>query len=382
MQKLIEICTSPAFGFCVKLLAGIAAVGFGLMGVGAQTRNDDDSLTTKGWVALVGIVVSGALALASVTYDYFVGQRAAKADAQKSQRLLLSVQRGIYPLRGITADFAVKMVRDFTGLAEYKAQVRKKVSSNRTCQRTSDFSCDEDPDEKTTYVIPSSSSLFPKTGSEFRKVIDNISLEVLIFRKTAPDSGKIEYKRLGSFNVDLGRKAPDDWNLEYDYNSDSLFLNATGYRVPDDAPIGSHVYSIVDFVPGLIAVGNSRTWTKTCSQAGGCDFQQFIKFMSDLRSGLEIATATLSFDYPKQFSLNKYSSPFGDVAAMECRNNDGNYLVLKTPDDIDSQAGAESRQSRLNPPSLSVNPASISATEKQRICGAVLTPAPDDLPQK
>jgi len=364
LHKFTEFLTSPAFGFYVKFIAGFAAAGFGLMGVGAKTRNDDNSLTSKGRIALVGILVSGFFAAASVTYDYFVAQKAARSEAERSQRLLLSVQRGIYPLRGIKANFAVRLSKDLAGLTEYSARVQKTIAADRDCVHTNQFTCD-DPEVRTDYVIPSSSSLFPEKGSKFRRILENLSLEILMLKRTYAKSGEVKYDRVGSFNVDIGVVVPNDWYLQYSYDDTSLYLGVNNYHLGDDAPIGSQVYSLVDFIPGVIAIGNSKTTPHTCHIAGGCDFKEFTSLMNALVSGLDVANASLSFGYPKNFEFNRYPSPFGDFAAMQCSNDSAKYLALKTPDDIEVQS------------ILSIDPAQISELEKKQICEAVLTPPPE-----
>jgi hypothetical protein len=364
LNKITEFLTSPAFGFYVKFIAGFAAAGFGLMGVGAKTRNDDNSLTGKGRIALVGILVSGLFAAASVTYDYFVAQKAARSETEKSRRLLLSVQRGIYPLRGIKANFVVRLSKDFAGLAEYSARVRKAIDADRDCTHTIQFTCD-DPEARTDYMISSSSSLFPEKGSKFRRVLENLSLEVLMLKRTYTKPGEAKYDRVGSFNIDVGSADPNDWHLQYSYDDTSLYLQVNKYHLEDDAPVGSQVYSLVDFIPGVIAVGNSKTTPHACHTAGGCDFKEFTSLMKALVSGLDVANASLSFGYPKGFEFNRYASPFGDFAAIECSDENAKYLVLKTPDDIELQS------------ILSINPAKISDLEKKQICKAVLTPVPE-----
>jgi len=92
--KLVE---SPRFGFATKSLAAIAGAGFGILGVGAKTRDDAGKLTNKGWLALTGIVVAGVFALAASVNDYTSGKVKNEQERKRAERLLSSVQRGLYP---------------------------------------------------------------------------------------------------------------------------------------------------------------------------------------------------------------------------------------------------------------------------------------------
>jgi hypothetical protein len=118
---------SPTVGFLLKLIAGVATAGFGILGIGAKTRDDSGRLTKEGTIALTGIVLSAFIGAASSVYDFTSAQRSAADERKKSERLLLSVQRGIYPLRGITGDVAIRFKNDFIGLAKYRSLLRNSL---------------------------------------------------------------------------------------------------------------------------------------------------------------------------------------------------------------------------------------------------------------
>lgn len=193
-----------------------------------------------------------------------------------------------------------------------------------------------------------------------------MSFEVLMLKSITPKPGEIQYKRLGAFNIALGAEAPANWELLFDYDSKSLFLFVLQYPVTDQAIGDSKVYSIVDFVPGIIAVGNSTYTPHTWHKDSGVDIQQIRSFMTALVTGIDMGDVTLSFAYPRAIQFHSYTSPFGDVAATKCQGKDGKYLALKTINDIDSQTD------------LTISPAKISEEEKKQICVAVLTPPPDE----
>ncbi len=178
MRKEIFIfLTSSAFGFVLKLVAGIATAGFGILGIGAKTRDDAGRLTSEGKVALIGILISAIIGGASGVYDFVSGQRAAEVERQKSQRLMLSVQRGIYPLRGITGDLVIGFRQDFLGLADYKTTLRKALPAHG-CTETPEYYCEDDNDSGTVWAIPERSPLFPRRNSAVRRVLDQLGVSV------------------------------------------------------------------------------------------------------------------------------------------------------------------------------------------------------------
>ena len=98
-DKLISSLTSPTTGFLLKLFGGLTAAAFGILGVGAKTREDDGRLNCKGLIALIGILVGGILALGTSVYEFAVSQQKERDDRRRSERLMLSIQRGVYPMR-------------------------------------------------------------------------------------------------------------------------------------------------------------------------------------------------------------------------------------------------------------------------------------------
>src|SRR5580698_8137580 len=104
MSGIAHFFSQPLVGFILKLLAGIATAVFGIIGLGRDSRKPNGNLSALGYIALGGIVLAGLFAVGSSIYDYSSSQRTAAEEKKQSQRLLLSVRRGIYPFRGITVD--------------------------------------------------------------------------------------------------------------------------------------------------------------------------------------------------------------------------------------------------------------------------------------
>ncbi len=158
MDTILKFFTSDSFGFVLRVLTCFAAAAFGMLGIGTKTRKDYGSLTLNGWIALVGIVVAAILSVGTSVYEFITSQEKAKAAQAQSERLILSVRRGIYPLKGITASFDIYFDQDIAGLAEYKKSVRKEISEAPNCATARDFRCYGQSDGKPySYVIPSTS---------------------------------------------------------------------------------------------------------------------------------------------------------------------------------------------------------------------------------
>src|SRR5438093_2912777 len=123
-DKFFEFLKSDTFGFYFKVVSGLAATVFGMLGIGTKTREDNGKLTRNGKIALTGIIVSGICALGSSVYEFTTSQERGREEREKSQRLMLSVQRGIYPLRDLKMSVEISLDRDFIGLAEYKKSLK------------------------------------------------------------------------------------------------------------------------------------------------------------------------------------------------------------------------------------------------------------------
>lgn len=64
-KSITAFLTSATVGFVLKLLAGLSGAAFGVLGLGAKTRDDEGKLTRQGWVALYGIIASLLIGAAS-----------------------------------------------------------------------------------------------------------------------------------------------------------------------------------------------------------------------------------------------------------------------------------------------------------------------------
>jgi hypothetical protein len=93
-KSITDFLTSATFGFGLKSVAGLSATAFGVLGLGAEARDDHGKLTRQGWVALHGLIISFLIGAVSATYDFTVSQKAADETRRRNDRLLLAAERG------------------------------------------------------------------------------------------------------------------------------------------------------------------------------------------------------------------------------------------------------------------------------------------------
>lgn len=356
MNKLITYLTSPTFGFFLKLFAGFAGASFGILGLGTKARDGNGKLTRNGRIALVGILLAGSLGISSLVYDYVVGQQRARSERQRTERLMLSVQRGIYPLRGVKVSFEMELGSDFEPLARYKRDLRDRISRDRDCQRTRPgFNCygtygTDDDETVYSYRIYSSSPFFPKDPSPILKILKSLYISVGIYKSTSMDEninhGGDQLTYLGRFFVKCKDPSKDGW-LTYDYERNSITFGVDRCAMSDADVAEAGVYSLVDFFPGAIealAISDNAFCNDLRLNGDPCN-----NVIAGLNNELRLRNLNFEFSYPKSLSLYE-----GGIA-VRCTTTWGNYLALRLPADIewlDSLGNIEETHSQNPDPQL------------------------------
>jgi hypothetical protein len=160
-------------GFLLKLLAAAAGMGFGAMGLGRETRDKTTGrLNRNGKIALWGIVVAFVIGIASTVYDFVSDEQKSARNQADAQKLLVSVRRGIYPFRNITADLVLTLNRNFPGVED----VLKHYPEDEIL-RGLDFRAG-----KTSPPFSSESLFF--------KALRNQNIDVYILQRVPPKGGK------------------------------------------------------------------------------------------------------------------------------------------------------------------------------------------------
>jgi hypothetical protein len=336
VNRLLAYFTSPTFGFFLKLLAGLATAGFGMLGIGTKTRDDNGHLTRGGRIALIGIIIAAALGIGSLVYEYAGGQEKAQADRRRSERLMLSVQRGVYPMRGLKVALEMDLAGDFARIAAYKKRLRDEVSRDRECKSAgSGFQC-YGSDEKGYYLyrIDASSPLFPRSSSLEGHILENLYVHVSFYQ--LPGNGDSTHsqamKYLGRFFVHWREKLPGQAWVAYDYNNNSLRFGTADHSISDAEVSTAGIYSMVDFIPGIVVANPQVTGSRLCEQLGLATEACSEQVLTPLNNSLSLREISLVFPYPKTIRVQ-------EGIAIRCDTGRGKNLVLRLPDDIEAIDG-------------------------------------------
>jgi hypothetical protein len=330
MNTLKTFFASPLFGFLLKLVSGLAAAGFGLFGIGTKTRDDKGKLTRDGWIALIGVLVAGIIASVTSVYEFNAGQEKDRQESLRNHRLMLSVQRILYPIKGISGDdLELTFTQNFSGLESYKASLRQQLPpGNQKCKSTADFLCYDEDDLGNVYGIPATSRLFPKADSLVGDVLSGIGVD-LAFIKLGSRYPNLNYDRIGGFGFSLQSARLNDRMVTYSPGNDRLGYAVRHFEVPDKATRTASVSSLIEVFPGFISATASvdRSVCDATKNLGVSDcLQAVVKPISD---GLEIKHLSLRFPYAKGLS-------FDGNEGIRCKFFDGGEgLLLMLPDDIE-----------------------------------------------
>jgi hypothetical protein len=184
VKTTLEFLTSDTFGFLLKLLTGLAAAGFGLLGVGTETRDTSGHFTRAGRIALIGILCAGVLAVATSVYEFATEQYKAREDREHSKQLMLSVQAGLYPLRAMNLNTMWALNEETAwGLTEYRSRLTKALAGHSCKLLTKLFKCGQSSDGRDSYIIFSNSPLFPQKGSKLRSTLVSEKLTLSFFKE-------------------------------------------------------------------------------------------------------------------------------------------------------------------------------------------------------
>jgi hypothetical protein len=332
VKTILDFLTSETAGFLLKLFAGIAAAAFGILGVGTKTRQDDGKLTPSGRTALIGIVVAGILAIGTSVYDFATGQKKAKEDREKSERLLLSVQRGIYPLKGISGEVRVKFTKDFVGSNEYKSMLRSALpKGNGRCVSGKDFYCWDRDNDGNLYGVPERSPLFPKRGSRLEIVLRNIGIGVALIQPKA-GLGNKNFNKIGGFSFRLSEAEPNSAVIVFKPVTGEMQYEVRRFRIPDNLVAKSGVYSLIEVFPGFMVAGSDFSYQHVCDALKIKPEQECAAATKTMVGAMQLQELMFRFDYPKGISFDR-----GDDRLITCESGEqpDDSLILMLPADID-----------------------------------------------
>jgi len=328
VHKITTQLTSPTFGFLLKLFAGLATAGFGMMGIGVETREANGQLNRKGHIALIGIIVSGILAVGTSIYEFGAGLKKEQEELKRSQRLLSSVERGLYPLRGMKVSFRLRIDPNLQGSKEFKNFILQQCRRPRThCTKTLYG------DVESAYSVPVLSRGFPEKRSIVREVLDSITLEIGFFQRPRTDNSAAiapgSIKSLNGVNLIWREDLKKHSMLSYDSTENVLFLVVRDYPVREDQFYGTDAYSLSDLTPGVITA-HADLWA-----SGFCEDFEAASCNQQLRPVLGkvfLTQVELKFPYPTTIELFR-GADSGQTVTCQLPYND-EFLLSLLPNEV------------------------------------------------
>src|ERR1700733_5740801 len=97
-RHLSQIVSSDTALFLWKTLATIATAGFGIYGLDAKSRDEKGNFSKQGKVVLTGLLISALITGLIQAGEFMESQRSAAEQLARSRRVLLSIERNLYPL--------------------------------------------------------------------------------------------------------------------------------------------------------------------------------------------------------------------------------------------------------------------------------------------
>jgi hypothetical protein len=245
----------------VKVLSAVAVMGFGIYGLGIEPRGKEGKMTARGWAVLFGLVVSGLLSGAIPAVEFLRDQQKEQVEKARMQQLLTSVERSLYPIRGMTAGARFDLHPEFEPIGSYMAALRNWLKSAKGNCRAPQCLTEEKSDSPVELILHRTDDLFPR-DSNFPKLaalLDSTAL-FLAFKKApleAPDD---------FFSLDAS--ADKDLRLEFNVKENNLHLVAY-FEVPTSVTDQMNAVSVIDLLGGQLVADASLKWWNV-KQLGEC----------------------------------------------------------------------------------------------------------------
>jgi hypothetical protein len=318
------------YGAGLKLLGSFGTAFFGILALGRKTRDASDNLTGRGYVALVGIVVSALLASASTLYEYRSSNSKDELTRARNEEARINTLRTNYPMKGISAVVEVSFTKDFPALTQYKAKLRASLPAHTaSCQNSKLFQCIDSDDSGITYGIPATSALYPKRGEFIRKALDNVAIGVS-FIKPQKSHEDEHFTRLGSFYFKPAEFSEQQAIIQFNPGTGALSYLFEKIQIPDAIPISSNIYSLGEAFPGFVYanVGVAKFPTMCSEESDSAQKKCQEELPLDGLNSVRLDNLGFRFPYSKSFGVDQNS--------VKCSTpEEGELLVLALPDSID-----------------------------------------------
>jgi hypothetical protein len=282
---------------------------------------------------LTGVVIAATLSLATVVYEYAIQQRDAAIIQRRSEQLLMSVQRGLYPLRGATVEAIVRL-GEFPALARVKSRILRLIDADPNCtKRRTGVSCYGIGADGNAFIYDVEPSLAMEPGGRdiVHEVLKSLYVHVALYRSVADpqrsDGEAVAY--VGRFFVDR-HDGRGRMTLRYDRSAESVEVVFT-VGVGNERLLESGTYSLVDVLPGFVRATPNISEERVCERAK-LDESECDAAIASVDNGLSLNEMTISFEYPKQIRM---TSTEETRCLAEDGNGTGMGLAVALPD-VDS----------------------------------------------
>lgn len=328
--------SSPTFGFLLKLFSGLAAAGFGILGIGTKTRLESGKLTKGGTVALVGILVAGAIGSIATINDFVSSAKSAAEAKKKSDHLLLSVRRGIFPFRGITADLELTLRDSFPGVSEFKKQLAVARTQEKDCLQARSYFCWSvgiNGVEEKSYEVRLPSKLFPAQKSLLNATLRHTVVDIYVSKRVDVEDAKppVAYKTLGVFLLSNKGTLNEETVFIYRPKTDDVTVFQR-FKVDDEYVANAKVYSLVDFMPGAFYASpdpHLEEILEFCDEMRGGQLGECRKrFPEASADSISIKDLLFRFEYPRDLGMSAASG-------FICPKDGQNWLTKIMPLDVD-----------------------------------------------
>lgn len=339
----------------LKFFSSVSTAAFGLFGIGSpKARHKDGSLTTHGKVALYGLLVALAIALASQLAELLRTTHEARAEAARYEGLLRASLYGSLSTRDALLDFVVEI--PIAGLDEldhaYVHRLRQALDHLRVCrikgakENGSEISYSCEGYSGTKYAVPGfktservvfrqASPLLPDARTEglARLLFDNVTVSLFV--------GDIDELRSDEDAVQFTMKDYQN-QVWYIFDGDSLMIEVKNAALgPTELP-SRNLSSMVDFAGRTITLITGPPLPPDCSDdtygSKTCDV-----FFRVFTRGVEVREFAIRFPHRRDLVYGQGSRGLPFKEGKPDPDSNIRFFTYKFPDSVENFPIADRR---------------------------------------
>jgi hypothetical protein len=324
----------------VKVIGAFATAVFGLYAVGAKTREEDDTLTRSGWIAICGITAALVIAIISQVIEGTQRTQAAKTEAEKYAALLKSSLYTSLSTRDARLSSSVSIsIADLSATEqEYVKRLQIAFDKHVGCTETrspfgvsyavrincGDYEISRTPLRDPVMVFKPESKLWPR-------------------EKTEPYAFAL-FKTMGvGFNIDAGEsdsisrssgrmfslsRFPNSLRVEYD--GQSVELQVFNHLLDSEELPAANFTSLIDVLGNELQLSTSHV-PHPCPVTGELD--KCRNFKDTLSKKIELQSFIIRFPHRRDLVFDYQTK--SEYEKKPIRNTTETIYVLKMPNTPD-----------------------------------------------